>query len=82
MRSRTDLVTAYTESINLLNYSVVVSPVTKANKRIDIFDNDFKPLGRSDEKNWRACKLVNPKENGNTMLIMLQMTQRSMMVHQ
>ncbi|MCJ1377476.1 hypothetical protein MMC17_000571 [Xylographa soralifera] len=46
--------TAYTECINLMNYSACVIPVTKANKNIDVFDHDYKPLNDTDRKNWEA----------------------------
>jgi len=45
---------AYTEVINLLNYSVVVIPVTKANKDIDVVDPCYEPLNDLDKKNWEA----------------------------
>lgn len=48
--------TAYTEAINLLDYSVVVIPVTKADRTIDKADPDYKPLNDVDAKNWDACK--------------------------
>lgn len=47
---------AYTECINLLNYSVCVIPVSTANKDIDVFDKDYIPLNENDRKNWEACK--------------------------
>ncbi|KAI9769988.1 MAG: hypothetical protein M1840_003699 [Geoglossum simile] len=46
--------TAYTESINLMDYSVAVIPVTKANKDIDKFNKDYKPLNKIDCENWEA----------------------------
>ncbi|KAF2263451.1 amidase [Lojkania enalia] len=46
--------TAYTESINLLDYSAVVIPVTKADKSIDIADPNYTPLNDVDAKNWAA----------------------------
>lgn len=48
---------AYTECINLLNYSVCVIPVSTANKDIDLFDKGYRPLNETDRKNWEACKL-------------------------
>ncbi|KAL8786464.1 MAG: hypothetical protein Q9213_002780 [Squamulea squamosa] len=45
---------AYTESINLLEYSVVVIPVTKADKSIDKYDHTYQPLNEADRKNWEA----------------------------
>ena len=47
---------AYTESINLMDYSVVVIPVTSANKSIDRADEGSQPLNDLDAKNWAACK--------------------------
>lgn len=47
---------AYTECINLLNYSVCVIPVSTANKDIDVFDKGYRPLNETDRKNWEACK--------------------------
>ncbi|KAK0704392.1 amidase signature domain-containing protein [Lasiosphaeris hirsuta] len=46
--------TAYTEAINLLNYSAAVIPVTKADKTTDIPDPSFRPLGPEDKVNWEA----------------------------
>ncbi|MCJ1270630.1 hypothetical protein MMC22_010527 [Lobaria immixta] len=48
--------TAYTECINLLNYSVCVIPVSTANKDIDVIDKGYRPLNENDRKNWEACK--------------------------
>ena len=47
---------AYTECINLMDYSVAVIPVTKADKSIDLFDNDYTPLNEKDKRNWQSCK--------------------------
>ena len=47
---------AYTEAINLLNYSAVVIPVTKADKDVDVVDTSYHPLDPTDRKNWEACK--------------------------
>ena len=49
---------AYTECMNLMDYSVAVIPVTKADKSIDLFDNDYQPLNADDRKNWQACKSI------------------------
>ncbi|KAI1303986.1 amidase signature domain-containing protein [Xylaria venustula] len=46
--------TAYTEVINLLNYSAVVIPVTKADKQIDTFDSSYQPSSDLDQRNWEA----------------------------
>lgn len=48
----------YTESINLLDYSVAVIPVTKVDKSIDLFDNDYAPLNEVDRMNWQSCKSI------------------------
>ena len=47
---------AYTECINLMDFSVAVIPVSKADKSIDRFDRDYEPLNDVDRKNWEACK--------------------------
>lgn len=47
---------AYSESINLLDYSAAVIPVTRADKSVDKFDHDYHPLNEIDRKNWEACK--------------------------
>ncbi|KAI1439529.1 amidase [Annulohypoxylon stygium] len=44
----------YTEALNLLNYSVAVIPVTKVDKVRDPSDNNYRPLNKKDEKNWKA----------------------------
>ena|SRR6266566_1066133 len=49
---------AYTEAINLLNYSAVVIPVTKADKNLDVVDESYQPLNAMDKLNWDACKLL------------------------
>ncbi|KAI1125900.1 amidase signature domain-containing protein [Nemania abortiva] len=46
--------TAYTEVINLLNYSVVVIPVTKADKLVDKVDSSYQPSNDLDRMNWEA----------------------------
>ena len=51
-------VAAYTEAINLMNYSAVVIPVTTADKAVDVPDPSFVPLGAEDTRNWEACKLL------------------------
>jgi amidase len=47
---------AYTEAINLMNYSSVVIPVTKADKKIDVFDDSYHPNNEVDRMNWEACR--------------------------
>ncbi|KFA76043.1 hypothetical protein S40288_00309 [Stachybotrys chartarum IBT 40288] len=46
--------TAYTEAINLLNYSAVVIPVTKADSTIDVLDKSYTPQNDLDKRNWEA----------------------------
>lgn len=46
--------TAYTEVLNLMNYSVVVIPVTKADKDIDVLDDSYNPTNDMDRRNWSA----------------------------
>ena len=75
--------TAYTEAINLLDYSVTVIPVTKADQNVDKADPDYKPLNDVDAKNWNACKCRAPRIFLKRILtIVLQTTQRHMMVLQ
>lgn len=50
------LSTAYTEAINLMDYSTVVIPVTKADRVQDMTDTSYKPLDELDARNWEACK--------------------------
>lgn len=47
---------AYTEAINLLNYSVVAIPVTKADKSVDVVDTSYQPVDEYDRMNWDACE--------------------------
>ncbi|KID87241.1 general amidase [Metarhizium guizhouense ARSEF 977] len=46
--------TGYTKVINVLNYSAVVIPVTKADKSIDIIDGSYHPENGTDQRNWDA----------------------------
>lgn len=39
-----------------MDYSVTVIPVTKADKKIDLANNDYHPLNNLDKKNWEACE--------------------------
>ncbi len=41
-----------------MDYSAAVMPVTKADKSLDTFDNDYKPLNDEDRKNWEACTFM------------------------
>ncbi|KAF5541802.1 general amidase [Fusarium mexicanum] len=45
---------AYTDAMNLTNYTAVVIPMIRADKRIDVFDEGYEPLGEMDKKNWQA----------------------------
>ncbi|KAL6916189.1 hypothetical protein FSST1_007684 [Fusarium sambucinum] len=45
---------AYTDAMNVTNYSVVVIPTIRADANIDVFDDSYKPLGDLDNKNWKA----------------------------
>ncbi|KAL8836535.1 MAG: hypothetical protein Q9170_002890 [Blastenia crenularia] len=46
--------TAYTESINLMDFSAVVIPVTTADKLADAIDDTYQPLNEVDRMNWEA----------------------------
>ncbi|EFY93838.1 general amidase [Metarhizium acridum CQMa 102] len=46
--------TGYTKVINLLNYSAVVIPVTRADKSIDTIDGSYCPENETDQRNWDA----------------------------
>lgn len=46
----------YTQTINLLNYSSVAIPVTKADQQLDPIDSSYTPLNKDDELNWDACR--------------------------
>jgi hypothetical protein len=48
--------TAYTDAMNLTNYTAVVIPTIRADKKIDVFDEGYEPLGDMDRKNWQACE--------------------------
>ncbi|KAF5580562.1 general amidase [Fusarium pseudoanthophilum] len=45
---------AYTDAMNLTNYTAVVIPTIRADKRVDLFDEGYEPLGEMDRKNWQA----------------------------
>jgi amidase len=47
---------AYTDAMNLTNYSIAVIPTIRADAKIDVFDDSYEPLGDTDRKNWEACK--------------------------
>ncbi|KAL8991521.1 MAG: hypothetical protein Q9169_007847 [Polycauliona sp. 2 TL-2023] len=44
----------YTDTINLLDYSAAVIPVTKADKSVDVSDHHYQPLNEVDRKNWET----------------------------
>lgn len=46
---------AYTQAINLLDYSVSVVPVTIADKNVDIANPDYEPISELDKVNWELC---------------------------
>jgi amidase len=46
----------YTQAINLMDYSAIVIPVTKADKSIDIIDPCFSAENDLDALNWEACR--------------------------
>lgn len=48
----------YTETINLLNYSAVAIPVTKADEVVDVVDGKYEPINEVDRMNWEACKFL------------------------
>ena len=39
-----------------MDYSAAVIPVTRADKNLDRFDKDYKPLSELDHMNWEACE--------------------------
>ncbi|KAI1046745.1 hypothetical protein LB505_006769, partial [Fusarium chuoi] len=45
---------AYTDAMNLTNYTAVVIPTIRADKTVDVFDEGYAPLGEIDRKNWQA----------------------------
>ncbi|KAF5693010.1 putative general amidase [Fusarium denticulatum] len=45
---------AYTDAMNLTNYTAVVIPTIRADKKVDVFDEGYEPLGEMDRKNWQA----------------------------
>lgn len=46
----------YSEIINLLDYTSIVIPVTKADRSLDKFEKYYTPLNKTDKMNWEACK--------------------------
>jgi len=45
---------AYTVVVNILDYSAVVIPVTKASATLDVMDRTYVPVNETDEKNWNT----------------------------
>ncbi|EWG51017.1 hypothetical protein FVEG_10130 [Fusarium verticillioides 7600] len=45
---------AYTDAMNLTNYTAVIIPTIRADTRVDVFDEGYEPLGETDRKNWQA----------------------------
>ena len=54
--SVTDTILGYASFVNVLDYTNVVVPVTKASSKIDVFDHDYKPLSELDKNNLEAYK--------------------------
>lgn len=48
----------YGSIANVLDYTTVVIPVTKARPHLDPFDGGYRPLNDVDRQNWFACKDV------------------------
>ena len=69
----------YGSIANVLDYTTVVIPVTKANKSLDQADPNYKPLNEVDKQNWLACKRI--KEHVHTLADTMQMTPRCMTAH-
>jgi amidase len=42
--------------VNMLDYTAAVLPVTLADKNIDAFDKNYKPISGQDEKVYLGCK--------------------------
>ena len=42
--------------MNVLDYTNLVVPVTKAKSKLDVLDYDYEPLNEIDKNNWEACK--------------------------
>jgi len=38
-----------------MDFSAAVIPVSKADKKIGAFDDNYKPLNETEQKNWEAC---------------------------
>ncbi|KAI9696521.1 MAG: hypothetical protein M1820_008149 [Bogoriella megaspora] len=44
----------YSSIVNVLDYTTVVIPVTKADSKIDVFDSKYNPMSEKDMKNWKS----------------------------
>lgn len=44
----------YSDFIDLLDYTSIVIPVTRADKNLDPFDKSYQPMNDIDDKNWKA----------------------------
>lgn len=55
--------------MNVLDYTNVVIPVTKASSKIDAFDHDYEPLNEIDKNNWAACKSTTLCQNASSELL-------------
>ena len=49
-------VAGYSDFVDLLDFTSVVIPVTKADKNVDRFDKDYKYMNDTDRENWISCK--------------------------
>jgi amidase len=47
----------YTTFVNVLDYTSVVIPVTKADRKVDTPSTDYKPLNEADEVVYRNCRI-------------------------
>lgn len=43
----------YTPWVNALDYTSVVFPVTKVDKNIDTFDDQYRPINEADKQAWQ-----------------------------
>ena len=46
----------YSTFVNLLDYTSCVVPVTLADKTVDKYDSQFKPIGDLDKQVYETCK--------------------------
>ena len=44
----------YTNVANVLDYTCVTFPVSKADKEVDVFDHEYTPMNDLDRANWEA----------------------------